>query len=184
MKKPIPVNLALRLIVPGVVALVTAEYRGRTDLTTMSWLAPVGREPPMVALAVHPSTMCHDLIKRSQEFALNIASSDILKQLVTCGRISGNQMDKLQQTGLDLADPIALRTPLIEQCIAHLECALINTYQPGDHTIFIGQVAYAMAEEQAFDEYWRLEEKDLKPLHHLGGFLFGTLDERIDATPK
>jgi flavin reductase (DIM6/NTAB) family NADH-FMN oxidoreductase RutF len=183
-KKPIPLNQALRLIVPGVVGLVTAEYRGRFDVTTISWLAPVGREPPLLALAVHPSTMIYDMIKRSGEFVINVPTMDVIKQVMTCGTRSGNDVDKFAQTGLEMAEPRAVRAPLIEQCVGHLECAVINALQPGDHTIFIGQVAYAWAEEEAFDEFWRLAEKDFKPLHHLGGSFFATLDERYDAMPK
>jgi flavin reductase (DIM6/NTAB) family NADH-FMN oxidoreductase RutF len=171
------------LIVPGVVGLVTTEYRGRFDVTTISWLAPVGREPPLVAIAVHPATLCHDMIKRGGEFVINIPSQDVINQVVTCGRMSGNDVDKLARTGLELEDPHVVRAPLIAQCIGHLECALVNAYQPGDHTIFVGQVAWAGAEEGAFDNGWCLAEKVLKPLHHLGGTWFATLEERIDATP-
>jgi len=149
----------------------------------MSWLAPVGRDPPLVALAVQPSALCHDMIRRSGEFVINIPSRDVLNQVVLCGRYSGNDLDKIAQSGLDLVDPKVVRAPLIDQCIGHLECALVNTYQPGDHTIFIGHVAYAWAEEGTFDETWLLPEKDLKPLHHLGGNWYGVLEERIDATP-
>jgi flavin reductase (DIM6/NTAB) family NADH-FMN oxidoreductase RutF len=128
--------------------------------------------------------MCHDMIKRGGEFVINIPSRDVINQVVTCGRLSGNDVDKLARTGLELEDPRVVRAPLIAQCIAHLECALVNSYQPGDHTVFIGQVAWAWAEEGAFDGVWSLAEKVLKPLHHLGGTWFATLEERIDATPS
>lgn len=181
MKVQVPSNLALRLIIPGVVALVTTEYRGRMDVTTVSWLAPAGREPPLLAVAIHPSTLCHDLIKRSGEFVVNIPSPDVLNQVVTCGRLSGNDVDKFARTGLVLAEPRIVRAPLIDQCIGHLECAVVNAYQPGDHTLFIGEVAWASVIEEAFEETWRLEERDLKPLHHLGGSWFGVLEQRIAA---
>ncbi|MGH2460257.1 MAG: flavin reductase family protein [Chloroflexota bacterium] len=181
MKVQVPSNVALRLILPGAVGLVTTEYRGRMNVTTVSWLAPVGREPPLVALAIHPSTLCHELIKRSGEFVVNIPTADVLNQVLTCGMMSGNDVDKFARTGLSLAEPRVVRPPLIEQCVAHLECALVNAFQPGDHTIFVGAVAYAWAEESAFDETWTLGDKELKPLHHLGGKTFAVLDERLEA---
>ena len=184
MKVPVPLGQALRLILPGTVGLVTTEYRGRYNVATVSWLAPVSREPPLVAVALQPSTLSHDMIRRSGEFVVNVPSLDVLNQVVYCGRYSGNDLDKFAQTGLQMDDPHSVRAPLIAQCIGHLECALVNAYQPGDHTIFVGQVAYAWAEEGTFDETWLLPEKDLKPLHHLGGTWFGTLEERIDATPS
>ena len=182
MKIQIPNNAALRLILPGVVGLVTTAYRGRMNVTTVSWMMPAGREPPLVALAIHPATLCHDLLQRSGEFVVNIPTADVLNQVVTCGRISGHDLDKFARTGLALAEPRVVRPPLIEQCIGHLECALVNSFQPGDHTIFVGEVAYAWAEEGVFDETWVLEEQDLKPLHHLGGNWFGILEEKFEAS--
>lgn len=181
MKIQIPNSYALRLIVPGVVGLITTEYRGRMNVTTVSWMMPAGREPPLVALAVYPSTLCHDLIKRSGEFVVNIPTSDVLNQVMTCGRLSGNDVDKFARTGLALAEAKVVRPPLIEQCIGHLECALVNAFQPGDHTIFVGEVAYAWIEEGTFEETWLLEDKAIKPLHHLGANWFGVLEERIEA---
>jgi flavin reductase (DIM6/NTAB) family NADH-FMN oxidoreductase RutF len=171
------------MIVPGVVGLVTTDYRGRSNVATISWMAPVGREPPMLAIAVHPSTLTHDMIKRSGEFVVNIPNRDVINQVVTCGRFSGNDLDKFERTGLVMAEPAYVRAPLIAQCIGQLECALVNAFQPGDHTIFIGQIACAWAEEGSFEDGWLLEGNELKPLHHLGAALFATLDERVDATP-
>ena len=183
MKVKISANEALRLILPGVVGLVTTHYRGKYDVTTVSWLMPAGREPPLVAMAIHPATMCHDSIKRSGEFTINIPTRDVINQVVTCGRMSGNDVDKLERTGLHLADPHVVMAPYIEQCIGHLECAVINAYTPGDHVIFIAQIAYATVEQDAFNETWLLTEKELKPLHHLGAAMFGVLEQTIDATP-
>ena len=36
-------------------------------------------------------------------------------------------------------------------------------------------------DDLSFDEFWRLEEKDLKPLHHLGGDAYAILDEPLPA---
>src|SRR5258706_1072388 len=184
MKIQVPVNQAPRMILPGVVGLVTTHYRGKYDVTTVSWLMPVSREPPYVAIAVHPSTMCYDSIKRSNEFVINIPTRDVINQVVTCGRISGNDLDKFERTGLRMAEPHVVNAPYVEQCIGHLECAVVNAYTPGDHVIFVGQIAYAMVESDAFDENWLLTEKELKPLHHLGAAFFSTLDSVIDATPS
>ncbi len=183
MKVQVPVNQALRMVLPGVVGLVTTEYRGRFDVATVSWMSPVGREPPMLAIAIHPSTLTHDLIKRSGEFVINIPTRDVINQVVTCGRMSGNDVDKFSRTGLEMAEASIVRAPWIDQCIGHLECSVVNVFEPGDHKLFIAQIIVAWAEEGSFDDGWLLEGKELKPLHHLGATFFGVLDERIDATP-
>jgi flavin reductase (DIM6/NTAB) family NADH-FMN oxidoreductase RutF len=183
MRVPIALDESLRLIVPGVCGLVTTFYRGRFNVTTVSWMAPAGREPPLVVLAIHPSTLCYDMIKRSGEFTINIPNQDVINQVVSCGRMSGNDVDKFERTGLEMVEPKAVQAPLISQCIGHLECAVVNKYEPGDHALIIGQVAYAWADDDAFDGFWKMEGTELKPLHHLGGVWFGVIEERVDATP-
>lgn len=184
MKVAVPINQSLRMILPGAVGLVTSQYRGRFDVSTVSWMAPVSQQPPLVAIAVRPSTLTYELIKRGGEFVVNIPTLDVLRQVVTCGRLSGSDVDKFAQTGLTMDEAQTVRAPVIEQCVGVLECVVVDTFQPGDHTVFFGQVAYASAEDGTFDQTWLLNEKDLRPLHHLGGFWFGTIDERIDATPN
>lgn len=183
MKVPVPLNHSLRMILPGVVGLVTSYYRGHYDVSTVAWMAPISREPSLLAIAVDPSTMTHEFIKRGGEFVVNIPTLDVLNQVVFCGRYSGHDVDKFERTGLVMEEARVVRPPLIEQCIGAIECAVVNSFQPGDHVVFVGQVAYAWAEEGTFDQTWLLPEKDLKPLHHLGSFWFGTIEERIDATP-
>ncbi len=183
MKVQVPLNQALRMILPGVVGLITTHYRGRYDITTVSWMCPVGREPPLVAIAVHPSTLAYDTIKRSNEFVINIPTLDVINQVVSCGRLSGNDVDKFQRTGLRMAEPKVVTTPHLEQCIGHLECAVINASTPGDHVIFVAQIAYASVEQEAFADGWLLLEKMSKPLHHVGGATFAILEGQIDATP-
>lgn len=183
MKEQMPVTQSLRMILPGVVGLVTTEYRGRYNVSAISWMSPVGREPPLLAMSVHPSTLTHDMVKRSGEFVVNIPNRDVINQVVTCGRLSGNDQDKFERTGLEMVEASVIRAPWIAQCIGHLECSVVNLFQPGDHSIFIAEIIAAWAEEGAFDDGWLLQGRELKPLHHLGATFFGVLEDRIDATP-
>ena len=122
------------------------------------------------------------LIKASGEFVLNVPSWDLSKQTKYCGTVSGHDIDKLAQTGLHEAEPRAVRPPLIEECIGHLECAVVDVLTPGDHAVFTAEVVVAWAESEAFDEAWKLEEKELKPLLHLGASYYAVPEERIELT--
>ena len=57
----------------------------------------------------------------------------------------------------------------------------LDALQPGHHTLFIAEVVYAQAEEEAFDTTYLLRERDLKPLHHLGGDRYATLDDVLTS---
>lgn len=180
MREEIPVHLAHRLLNNGPVVLVTAAAKGREDVSTVAWAMPVSYNPPLVAIAVHPSRFIHELIKRSEEFVINIPSYDIAKQVAHCGDISGRDTDKFREAGFTLTSAKTVGAPLIEQCIGHLECGLIATLEPGDHTIFVGLVSAAWAKKEAFQDVWKLEGLETKPLHYLGGDYYAVLEKKLN----
>src|SRR5512144_603420 len=181
-KVPVPLERAHRLIGPGPVVLVTAERKGEADITPIGWAMPVSVRPPLVAISVYEGNFLNELIRSAGQFVLNIPSVDLIKQVQYCGSVSGRDVDKFAVTGLHQLEPEEVDTPLIEECLAHLECALVDVVTPGDHGIFIGQVVHAQAEEDAFQDQW-LEQtaKDLRPILHIGGTVFSTFGERFDA---
>jgi flavin reductase (DIM6/NTAB) family NADH-FMN oxidoreductase RutF len=71
--------------------------------------------------------------------------------------------------------------PLLEGCLAWVECAVEEVLRLGDHHLFVGKVLAAQAEREAFEEAWLLADDDFKPLHYLGGDLYAILGERQQA---
>lgn len=179
MKREIPTEQAHRLIAPGPVTLVTSFYRGDMNVMAASWLAPVSYRPVLIGLNVHQANLTCELIRKSGEFAISIPSHDLLRQVRYCGAVSGRDQTKLTVAGLREEGPHRVRPVLIEACIAHLECAVVEAISPGDHTLFVAEVLYAQAEEEAFDGSYLLQDRDLSPLHHLGGDRYAVLGEPI-----
>lgn len=177
MKREISVDRAHRLIASGPVALVTSFHRGDMNVMAAAWMTPVSFRPFLLGLSVFQGAMTHDLIRSSGEFAINIATPDLLRQVAYCGSVSGRDHNKLKVTGLHEEGPHVVRPVLIAECIAHLECAVVETLAPGDHTLFVAEIVHAQAESEAFDEGYLLRERDLRPLHHLGGDRYGVLED-------
>ena len=180
-KRLVPIEQAHRLLSPGPVALVTSQRKGRASVTPIGWISAVSSRPPMVAIAVFQDHFIHELIRASSEFVLNIPSVDLIKQVAYCGTVSGRDVDKFEATGLHTAEPRYVESPLIDECIGHIECAVVNVLSPGDHSIFIGEVLAAKAESEAFEERWLLKEKELRPLHHHGGARYGAIDFALES---
>jgi flavin reductase (DIM6/NTAB) family NADH-FMN oxidoreductase RutF len=180
-KNVIPIEHAHRLLTPGPVALVTSQRKGRASITPIAWISTVSSRPPMVSIAVYQDHFIHELIRASNEFVLNIPSVDLIKQVAYCGSVSGRDADKFEATGLHTAAPRYVESPLIDECIGHIECAVVTVLSPGDHTIFIGEIVAAKAEAEAFEERWLLKEKELRPLHHLGASHYGAIDSAFEA---
>lgn len=165
----------------GPVTLVTSYYKGDMNVMAASWITPVSARPILIGLCVHEATLSHELIKKSSEFAINIPTIELMRQTRYCGSVSGRDQNKLKVTGLHEAGPHVVRPVLIEECIAHLECAVVEMVTPGDHTIFIAEIVHASAEEESFDSVYLLKERDLRPLHHLGGDRYAVLEEQLVA---
>ncbi|MCL4458831.1 MAG: flavin reductase family protein [Chloroflexi bacterium] len=183
MKEEIPLTRACRLLNPGPALLVTAAYKGRINVTTICWSTPVSFRPLLVAIALSPASLTHELISKSQEFVLNIAGAEIARQVHHCGSVSGYDVDKFAVTGLKQANPKVVSAPLIEECLGHLECGLIEAMTLGDHTLFVGEVLVAWVEKGTFAEVWLLQEKETKPLHYLGARSYSVLESAFEVEP-
>jgi flavin reductase (DIM6/NTAB) family NADH-FMN oxidoreductase RutF len=180
-KREISAEHAYRLVACGPVTLVTSFYRGDMNLMTASWLTPVSYRPVLIGLSVHQANLTHDLIKKGGEFAINVPTAELIRQVRYCGSVSGRDQSKLTATGLHEEGPQHIRPVLIEECIVNLECAVVDAFSPGDHTLFVAEIVRAQAEEEAFDGVYLLKERDLKPLHHLGADAYAILDEVLPS---
>jgi len=71
--------------------------------------------------------------------------------------------------------------PLIEECIGHLECKVIETTVIGDHTLFTAEVLAASVNGDLFDGSWRFEKSTARTLHYLGGRRYAAIGEVLEA---
>ncbi len=172
---------ARRLLGGGPVTLVTTAWRGTYNVMPAAFVTPVSFDPPLVGLAVHPSRHTHDMIKYSEEFALNVPSHELLHHCQYLASLSGRDADKLELTKLPTFRARKVDAPLLEGCVGYIECGVEDAYTLGDHTLFVGKVVAAQAEKEAFDGTWLLTDPDLKPLHYLGLNLYALLDQRLEA---
>lgn len=183
MKRPIAVWQAFRLLQAGPVALVTARYRDKANVLPVAWAAPVSYDPPRLGIAIAPTHLTYDLIRRSEVFALNFPTRPLAEQVDRAGLLSGRDVDdKLVEIGLTLAEANEIDVPLIEECVAHVECGLVGAYDLGDHVWLVGEVVAATADDEAFDETWLIGEDEAKnPLWYLGGSRYAVPAEPIEV---
>ncbi len=159
---------SMRLLNGGPVVLVTTRWRDQTDVMPAIWHTPLSRTPPLVGVVVHPGRHTHDMIRFSEQFALNFPARDLINHAQYFGTVSGDNVGKLDLARLPTFHASKIEVPLIEPCVAWIECALVDTFSIGDHTLFVGDVLVVQAEEQAFDGTWLLDDPAYRPLHYLG----------------
>ena len=172
---------ARRLLAGGPVVLVTTRWHGGANVMPVAWSMPLSHEPPLVGIAVHPSRHTYDMLRFSEEFALNIPSRRLMNHVQYLGMVSGRDVQKIEVAKLPTFKAQRVDAPLLEGCLAYIECSVLEVLPLGDHHLFVGKVLAAQAEREAFEETWLLEDDDYKPLHYLGGELYAILSERRQA---
>lgn len=146
-----------------------------------AFVTPLSFDPPLIGLAVQPSRHSYDMIRSSEQFALNIPSRRLLHHVQYLGSVSGRDVDKLELTKLPTFKATRVEAPLIEGCVAYVECGVEDALRVGDHVLFVGQVLAASADAEAFDSTWLLEDEAEKPLHYLGVNFYALLGEKLEA---
>lgn len=179
MKIDIPLNKANRLINSGQVVLVSSAYKDKLNIITLAWNMPLSHKPPLLGISVAKTHLSSELIEKAEEFIVNVPSLDILDKVIYCGRHSGRDVDKFREAGLTpkKANRLTL-TPLVGECIGHLECYLRDIKEVGDHNLFLGEVICASAEEDLFLDTWQVDK--VKLIYHLGGRFFTSSDKKIE----
>lgn len=175
MKQSTEVN-AHRLFGPQLVALVsTLDESGRANAAPLAWVMTSSASPPMIALAVAPQRYTHYNIKTREEFVVNLPTLGILDELWFCGTNTGEEVDKFDATGLTTGPSEVVEVPRVEECVTHLECRLNDSMETGDHTVFVGEVVHAVAEDAVIAN-GHLDLSVIKPLLHVGGRRFATTE--------
>lgn len=78
---------------------------------------------------------------------VNVPPKELKSKIFYCGFHSGADVDKFRETGLTPQPARKLRAPIIAECVAHMECKVIQEIETGDKSLFIGEVIDAYADE-------------------------------------
>ena len=66
-------------------------------------------------------------------------------------------MGTLKETGLTPQPARKVKAPIINECVAHMECKLRQEIETGDKNLFIGEVIEAYADESLVKEERNVE---------------------------
>jgi flavin reductase (DIM6/NTAB) family NADH-FMN oxidoreductase RutF len=171
-KTDVPLDSYGRLLHPYGAVLVAAESKGKRNVMAVAWIMPVSVNPPLLAISVRAERYTYKLISESGFFAVNIPSFSQAKEVLMCGRKSGREIDKFKEASFTVDKGRATDTPIIKECVAHIECRVANISRMGDHMFVAGEVCAAYASKEVFDKMYKLDMH--RPLLHVGGDIFTT----------
>ncbi|OPX85124.1 MAG: Flavoredoxin [Pelotomaculum sp. PtaB.Bin104] len=132
----LPIEKAFMLIEPGPVILVTTNDKGRNNIMTISWHMVMDFTPKIAMTTGAWNYSFHALVN-TKECVLAVPTIDLAEKVVSIGDCSGAEVDKFQKFGLTALQANDVKAPLISECLACLECRVIEYLEP--HDIFILQ---------------------------------------------
>ncbi len=108
--------------------------------------------PQEIAIAIGSSSHTYTNIKRTGEFVINIPHIGIAQALEICGGnvpITESELDKANLT-TEPADEI--KTPIISECVANVECKYWKELKVGYHILVLGKMICGHLDKRYVDE--------------------------------
>ncbi len=158
-RKFFPLAQVYRLLEPGPVVMVSTALKGQANIMTMSWHTMIDFEPPIVGCVISNRNLTFSLLLTTRECVINIPTVELAAKVVGCGNTSGRKVDKFKRFHLTAAPASRVKAPLIDECYANLECAVVDTRMAVEYNLFILEVLKAWINPAI---------KHPRTLHHLG----------------
>jgi flavin reductase (DIM6/NTAB) family NADH-FMN oxidoreductase RutF len=138
---------AMSLLATGVV-LVTTYVDGRPWGTTVSACCSVSMAPPLLLISLARESVSSDAIAREGRFGVCILGHHLL-EVARFGSAPGQPKFIENFCKAEISDDPAVRSPVIENAPAHVECEVERRIEAGDHVLFLGEVQAVVASENA-----------------------------------
>ena len=166
--RQLKLSRAFTLIESGPVVLVTTSDGRRNNIMTISWTMVLGFTPRF-ALCTGAWNHSYAALRKTRECVIAIPTVDLLDQVVGIGTCSGVDTDKFAEFGLTPRAGKRVQAPLIEECLANIECRVIDIVRKHDIVVLEGVAAYA---DRA--------RKEQRTLHAVGDGTFIVDGRRLD----
>lgn len=138
------------------VTVVTTHHNEQPYGITVSSFTSLSLQPPLILVCIDTSLRTHDAILSAGCFAVNFLEK---QQEHISRQFASRDDDKFATISWHKGQ---LGLPLLEHVHATVECRLYNTLPGGDHSIFVGEVAFTEVYEGSPLLYYRRGYHELK----------------------
>lgn len=137
----------------AIVLVTTVDENGKPNIVPVTFHTPVSHKPPLVAIALDRASYSLKSIKKTKEFVINIPPRKLRRHAMYCGYSSGRNVDKFERTKLTPEPAKKAKPPVIGECIAHLECKLVDQLETGDKTLLLGEIIASYADRDIIGKF-------------------------------
>lgn len=159
---------AFTLMESGPVVLVTTHEGQKDNIMTISWTM-VTDFTPVFAITTGKWNHSFAALRRNRECVIAIPTVDMLDKVVGIGTCSGADTDKFAKFKLTPVEGKFVSSPLIKECIANIECKVIDIVKK--HNIVVLEAVAA---------YIDIARREKRTVHAVGDGTFIVDGRKID----
>jgi flavin reductase (DIM6/NTAB) family NADH-FMN oxidoreductase RutF len=144
------------------VSVVAARHGPLLAGMTANAIASISIDPPLMMASVARKAETHGAIIGSHAFAISVLASD-QRGLAECFAqpTTAVKLTRFCDAAWHEAES---GSPILEGALAYFDCRLVNRFDGGDHTLFLGEIVAAGFREDAEPLLWYAST-----FHVLGG---------------
>lgn len=128
------------------------DTKDQPNLMTIAWGGICCSSPPAVTISLRKATYNYGNIMERKAYTINIPSAEYVKEADYVGMASGKRENKFETTGLTPVKSDLVDAPYVNEFPMILECKVINTYEIGLHTQFIGEILDVKLDQSALTD--------------------------------
>lgn len=133
----------------GVTVVTTLDRERRPHGLTATAFTSVSLEPPLVLVCIDKKAETYPHFAPAGVFAVNFLGADQRDVSQHFAKHGGDKFSSLAwRRGV-------LGTPILDGSVGHVECRITQGYDGGDHTIYVGEIEAADANDGAPLLYFR-----------------------------
>jgi flavin reductase (DIM6/NTAB) family NADH-FMN oxidoreductase RutF len=123
----------------GVTVITTKDVAGKPFGLTANAFTSLSLAPPLVLICVDKGVDCYACFEDSKAFAVNFLSEE---QEHLSRRFATKGIEKFEGIPYHIGE---CGVALLDDAMGYIECKLLNGYDGGDHTIYVGEIQTAAA---------------------------------------
>ena len=162
------INKAFTLLEPGPVVLVTTNDGKKDNIMTISWTMLLDFTP-IFAMTTGEWNYSFTALRKTKECVIAIPTVDMLDTVVGIGTCSGADTDKFTKFKLTPVKGKIVRAPLIKECLANIECKVVDIIKK--HSIVVLEAGAA---------YFDALRKEKRTIHAVGDGTFIVDGRKLD----
>jgi len=167
--RQLKLSKAFTLIESGPVVLVTTHDE-KNNIMTISWTMVLDFTP-VFAITTGEWNHSFSALRKNRECVIAIPTVDMLDQVVGIGTCSGVDTDKFTKFKLTPVQGKFVKAPLIKECLANIECKVIDIVRKHNIVVLNAVAAYV-----------DLARKEKRTVHAVGDGTFIVDGRKMDRS--